>query len=62
MARQLASIKTIQEIRSIDGADAICQYRVDGWWIVDRIGQYNVGDKVVYIEIDSFLRDGVPAW
>lgn len=59
MARQLASIKKIQEIRPINGADAICQYRIDGWWIVDRINQYSIGDLVVYCEIDSFIPNSL---
>jgi hypothetical protein len=46
MSRQLASIKSIQEIRSIPAADSICQYRIDGWWVVDRINLYQVGDLV----------------
>lgn len=55
MSRQLASIKSIQEIRSIPAADAICQYRIDGWWVVDRINQYQVGDLVIFAEIDSWI-------
>jgi RNA ligase (TIGR02306 family) len=53
--RKLASIKRIQEIKLIEGADLICAYRVDGWWIVDQKEKYSVGDLVVYCEIDSFL-------
>ena len=53
--RKLASIKRIQEIKSIEGADLICAYRVDGWWVVDQIEKYSVGDLVIYCEIDSFL-------
>ena len=53
--RKLASIKRIQEIKLIEGADLICAYRVDGWWVVDQKEKYSVGDLVVYCEIDSFL-------
>jgi RNA ligase (TIGR02306 family) len=55
MERKLASIRKIQEIKLIEGADKICAYRVDGWWVVDSINKYNVGELVVYYEIDSFL-------
>jgi len=55
MARQLASIKVINDVRAIPNADVICQYRVDGWWVVDKKDKYNVGDTVVYFEIDSWL-------
>ncbi len=55
MERKLASIRKIQEIKLIEGADKICAFRVDGWWVVDSINKYNVGELVVYYEIDSFL-------
>lgn len=53
--RNLASIQKIAEIRPIEGADAIEHYRVNGWWIVDKVGAHKVGDLVVYCEIDSWL-------
>jgi len=62
MARQLASIKKIQEIRSIPGADRICQYRIDGWWVIDKIDQYSIGDSVVYCEIDSWIPNQLAPW
>jgi len=55
MDRKLASIKKIEEIKPIEGADKICAYRVGGWWVVDAVNKYSVGDLVVYYEIDSFL-------
>lgn len=53
--RNLASIKRIQEVKPIENADNIQAYRVDWWWVVDRKGAHQVGDLVVYYEIDSFL-------
>lgn len=53
--RKLATIRKIEEIKPIEGADAIQHYRVDGWWIVDKIGAYSVGDLACYAEIDSWL-------
>lgn len=55
MERKLASIRKIQEIKPIEGADKICAYRVDGWWVVDGINKYNAGDLAIYYEIDSFI-------
>ena len=55
MERKLASVRKIEEIKPIVGADKICAYRVGGWWVVDAINKYKVGDLVVYYEIDSFL-------
>lgn len=53
--RKLASLQRIVEIKSIPEADRICAYRVQGWWVVDLVGRYSIGDLVVYFEIDSFL-------
>ena len=55
MSRKLASIQVIAEKRPIEGADRIEAYRVNGWWIVDQKDRYEVGDQVVYCEIDSFI-------
>lgn len=53
--RKLATIRKIAEVRAIPDADKICAYRVDGWWLVDSIGKYQVDDLVVYLEVDSFV-------
>jgi len=55
MERKLASVRKIEEVKPIVGADKICAYRVGGWWVVDAVNKYNVGDLVTYYEIDSFL-------
>ena len=55
MERKLASIQEIAEIIPIQGADRICQYRINGWLVVDQVNKYNVGDYVIYCEIDSWL-------
>lgn len=53
--RKLASIQIIQEIKPIPEADLICAYRINGWWIVSKVNEFNVGDKVVFLEVDSFV-------
>lgn len=53
--RKLASIRKIEEIKNIEGADKICAYRVDGWWVVDAINKYFLGELVVYLEVDSWV-------
>lgn len=53
--RKLASIQRIEEVKPIEGADAIDAYRVLGWWVVDKKGAHKVGDLVVYFEIDSWI-------
>lgn len=53
--RKMASIRKIDEIRPIDGADAIECAVVGGWTVVIKKGEFNVGDLAVYLEIDSWV-------
>ena len=52
--RKLATIRKIAEVKLIENADKICQYRIDGWWVVDAVERYQVNDLAVYIEIDAW--------
>jgi hypothetical protein len=49
--RKLASIRRIADIQPILDADAIEVAVVDGWKVVVKKGEYNVGDLAVYLEI-----------
>jgi hypothetical protein len=60
--RKLVTIRTINDLNPIEGADAIEVATVDGWKIVVKKGEFEIGHKAVYFEIDSFLPDGNPAW
>lgn len=51
----MAEVLQIEEIKSIPGADKICSYRVLGWWVIDQINKYKVGDIIIYCSIDSFI-------
>lgn len=53
--RKLASIQQVAEIKPIEGADRIVAYRIKGWWVVDSKDKYQVGDLVIYCEIDSWI-------
>lgn len=53
--RKLASIRKIDEIRPIEGADAIECAMVGGWSVVVKKGEYNTGDLAIYCEIDSWI-------
>lgn len=55
--RRLAHIEQINWIREIPGADRIVTYGILGWEVVDQKGKYNIGDKIIYCEIDSVLPD-----
>ena len=51
--RSLAHIEKIVDIRPIPNADKIEVATVLGWKVVIKKGEFSVGDKIIYIEIDS---------
>lgn len=53
--RHLATVETIAELAPIPDADAIERARVRGWDVVVKKGEFSVGDRCVYFEIDSML-------
>lgn len=53
--RKLATIRTISEIRPIEGADAIECAVIDGWTVVVKKGEFEQGRLAVYCEIDSWI-------
>lgn len=64
--RHLATVREIATLRPITGADRIEVAQVDGWECVVQKGEFHVGDRTVYVEVDSvvperpefeFLRD-----
>ena len=57
--RKLATVRQIAEVLPIAGADKICQYRVDGWLVVDSVGKYNINDLVLYLEVDSWVPNSI---
>jgi RNA ligase (TIGR02306 family) len=57
MARKLASVQKIVDLQPITGADAIEVAQILGWKVVVKKGEFNIGDMVVYCEIDSIMPD-----
>jgi hypothetical protein len=55
MSRKMASIQEISEIKPIEGADAICAYRINGWWVVDKVNSYKVNARVIFCEVDAWI-------
>jgi RNA ligase (TIGR02306 family) len=54
--RKLASIRRIDNITPIEGADFIHLLHFGGWKVVTQKEMgYQIGDRVVYCEIDSFI-------
>lgn len=51
--RELAYVVQIDEIKPIINYDRVEYARTNGWWVIVKKGQFQVGDLAVYIEIDS---------
>lgn len=60
--RKLASIQKIVSLTPIPNADRIELARVLGWKCVVKKGEFKVGDKCVYIEIDSIPPSDNPVF
>lgn len=57
MERALAHVEKIEWIKPIEGADNIELIGVLGWVCIAKKCEFKVGDKAVYIEIDSKCPD-----
>lgn len=56
--RRLATIREIKDIKPIPDADRIEVAIVDGWeCVIAKKDGFQVGDKVVYIEVDSIVPE-----
>lgn len=53
--RKMATIRKIDALTPIVGADAIEAATIGGWKVVVKKGEFNVGDRAVYCEIDSWI-------
>lgn len=53
--RELITIRTINNIVPIDGADQIVCALIDGWKVVVKKDEFKPGDSCIFFEIDSFL-------
>lgn len=57
--RKLATIRKIDDLQPIEGADKIEVATVGGWKVVAQKGLYEVGDLAVYFEIDSWIPHNI---
>jgi len=53
--RKLASVQTIITVTPIPDADNIEVVRVLGWNCVTKKGEFQIGDRCVYVEVDAVL-------
>lgn len=57
--RKLATVRKILDIQPIPGADAIECATVDGWKVVVKKGEFQVGQLATYYEIDSWIPEPI---
>ena len=60
--RKMATIRKIDAIDPIDGADAIEVATVGGWKVVVKKGEFIAGQLAVYCEIDSFIPTAIASF
>lgn len=53
--RKMCTLRKVDKVTPIDGADRIEAVHVGGWVVVDQKGLWKEGDYCAYYEIDSFL-------
>lgn len=57
--RTMSSVQVIDKLTPIQNADNIETATVLGWEVVVKKGEFNEGDRVVYIEIDAWVPDSL---
>ena len=55
--RKLAHIEQIVSLEPIENSDFLEKATVLGWHVVVKKDEFKVGDKVIYIEVDSVLPE-----
>lgn len=63
--RKLVTVRTVDAIRPIPGADAIECAIVEGWTVVIKKGEFAVGDRCVFLRSIHSCRSTIralPSW
>ena len=60
--RKMVTLRRIDDVQPIDGADRIELAVVGGWNVVVKKGEFKAGDIAIYHEIDSFLDTTRPEY
>lgn len=57
--RKLATVRTVLDVQPIPDADAIECATVDGWKVVVKKGEFQIGQLATYYEIDSWIPEHI---
>lgn len=60
--RKLVTVRQVEDLIPIKGADLIELAKVDGWQCIVKKGEFSVGDYGIYYEIDSALPASDPRY
>lgn len=58
--RELKTLRTISNLTPIPNADRIETAHIDGWTVIVKKGEFKIGDKCIFFEVDSWLPDIEP--
>lgn len=58
----MVTLRTVDAVDPVENADNLEVARVGGWNVVVRRGDFSAGETAVFFEIDSFLREDLPAF
>lgn len=53
--RKLATIRVVKDIQPIKDADNIEVLSIDGWKVVAKKGEHQIGEHLIYLEVDSWI-------
>lgn len=53
--RKLVTIRKIDNLLPIEGADLICLAVIGGWQVIVKKTEFKIGDDCLFFEIDSFI-------
>ncbi len=62
IGRKMASVRTVDSLAPIEGADAIEVAWVGGWSVVVKKNEFKPGDLAIYCEIDSWIPTEIAAF
>ena len=55
MTRKLVTIRKVDNLLPITGADLICIAVIGGWQVIVKKSEFQIGDNCLFFEIDSFI-------